>query len=56
MGDFTVMLTSDGGLQVEMFDFDFESEARQFCEDNDWILTDDNGFCWNMFIRDNRHS
>ena len=53
MADYTVVLESNGGCEVDMFDFDTEDEAREFCNAYGWLWEDENGFVWEMTIRHN---
>lgn len=50
----TVVLESQDGCEIDMFDFDDEVEARKFCNAYDWQWEDEYGFIWEMVIRDNR--
>ena len=35
-------------LKKTVFEIESETEARQFCESNQWTLTDEHGFVWNL--------
>lgn len=54
MKDYTVMIESEGGTERELIEFDDIEEARRFCDMWDWFWEDENGFHWEMSIRDNR--
>ena len=55
MQNFTVMIESFGGVERELTHFDTNEEARRFCNQFDWLYADENGFHWEMYIRDNRY-
>jgi hypothetical protein len=48
------MIESEGGTERELMGFDDIEEARRFCNMWDWLWEDENGFHWEMSIRDNR--
>lgn len=54
MAECTVMIESEGGCEIALCDFDTAEEARKFCNSYCWTYEDENGFCWEMFIRHNR--
>lgn len=54
LDNFTVVLESEDGCEVDAFDFADEAEAIKFCNAYGWIWEDENGFHWDMVIRDNR--
>lgn len=57
MLDYTVMIESEDGTEQELAEFETAEEARHFCDavgGQDWLYADENGFHWEMYIRNNR--
>lgn len=54
MANFTIVIESEYGCEVNLCDFDDITEARKFCNSYNWQYEDENGFCWTMCIRHNR--
>lgn len=57
MLDYTVMIESEGGTERELAEFETAEEARKFCDavgGRDWLWADENGYRWEMYIRNNR--
>lgn len=46
----TVKITSGGGTEYELAQFNSYDEAEEFCEEYNWQYLDSNGFVWEMFI------
>ena len=50
---FTVVMQSAGGCEKDLYHFDSFARALNFCTDHQWELKDENGFVWELEIRDN---
>lgn len=51
------MIESEDGTEKELAEFETAKEARNFCDavgGQDWLYADENGFHWEMYIRNNR--
>lgn len=53
MKNYTVVIESEGGTELDLAHFDSVKEARYFCDHYDWMWEDENGFHWEMCIRNN---
>ena len=53
MKNYTVVIESEGGTEMDLAHFDTVKEARYFCDHYDWMWEDENGFHWEMCIRNN---
>ena len=53
MKNYTVVIESEDGVEMDLAHFDTAKEARYFCDHYDWLWADENGFHWEMCIRDN---
>ena len=53
MKNYTVVIESECGVEKDLIHFSTVEEARYFCNHYDWLWQDDNGFHWEMVIRNN---
>lgn len=50
---FTVVMQSAGGCERDLFHYDTFAGAMVFCQEHQWSFKDENGFVWDLEIRDN---